>query len=170
MESRQTLVKQQPGPGERNRHARWIAVPPERIYAILTDSEAFTRLIPPYTRVAFDTPPPYRPGTRLTIHIDHLIKLTWHSQVRRIELNRRIELEFLDGLFQGGTEIWELKPEKSGTWVTHSIIVAPRGFLRLIWNWKGRARHDVLAEQLLDRLKETLEADEAPRFDIRNVG
>jgi uncharacterized protein YndB with AHSA1/START domain len=147
--------------GEHNRHERWIAAPAERIYQILTDPEAFTRLIPDYTRVTFDTSSAYRPGMRLTTHIDQLLKFTWHSVVRRIEPDRRIELEFLDGLFQGGTEIWELKPEGTGTRVIHTIIVAPRGWVRrLIWNLKGRARHDALAEQFLQNLKVAVDSHE----------
>ena len=146
---------------EHNRHERWIAADCERIYAIMTDPQAFSRLIPPYTRVDFETPPPYRTGTLLTTHIDHLIKFTWHSRVLRVQRGRRIELAFLDGPFQGGTEIWELKPEKNGTRVTHTIIVAPRGVVRLIWEWKGRTRHNVLAEQFLDNLKAHLEKNEA---------
>jgi SAM-dependent methyltransferase/uncharacterized protein YndB with AHSA1/START domain len=147
-------------PGEYNRHERWIAAPPARIFAILSDPAAFTRLIPPYTRVTFDRACPYRPGVRLTIHIDHLLKFTWHSEVRQVEPNRRIELEFLDGLFQGGTEIWELKPEGTGTRVMHTIIVSPRGRVRrLIWRLKGRERHDALVEQFLDNLKAAVTSD-----------
>ncbi len=155
--------------GEQNRHERWIATDSDHVFTVLTDPEAFTRLIPPYTRVRFDTPPPYRTGTRVTTHIDHLIKLAWHSRVGRVLPGRRIELSFLDGPFKGGTEIWELVPEANGTRVLHTISVAPRGFMRLIWKWKGRTRHNDLTEQFLDNLKAHLERNAGNACELRDA-
>lgn len=145
--------------GEHNQHTRIIQAPPELIFSLLTDPDRFTEMVPEYTIVSFDTPPPYRVGTRLKIKIDHLLEFTWHTQVKEIVPNRKTRLEFLDGLFKGGAEIWELIPEQGGTRVLQTIVVEPRGWIRrFIWNFKARRRHNAMTEKFLDNLKAKAEA------------
>lgn len=149
-------------PGEANQHTRVVNASPERIFQILVDEDRFPAITPPYTEVSFDTPAPYGVGTRLKIEINHLLNFTWHTQVEEMVPNRRIQLAFLDGLFKGGTEVWELEPQGEQTLVIQTIIVQPEGWLRrFIWDFKARNRHNAITEQALDNLKylsETLES------------
>jgi hypothetical protein len=72
--------------------------------------------------------------------------------------DRKIRIQFLDGFFAGGTEIWELESVGEYTRVTHIIIVQPKGFLRrLAWVLKVRLKHNKMIEALLDNLKELSE-------------
>jgi ligand-binding SRPBCC domain-containing protein len=156
------FYKDYPGyDGELNQHMRIIDAPPEVIFDLLTDPQQFTALAPKYTIVTFDTPPPYQVGTRLKIKIDHLLKFTWHTQVREMVPNKMTRLEFLDGLFKGGTEIWELEFKEGYTRVIQTIIVAPQDFFgSFIWNFKARTRHNKMAEKFLDNLKAKAESVE----------
>jgi ligand-binding SRPBCC domain-containing protein len=148
-------------PGEINQHTRIIHAPVEKIFNILTDPEAFTALAPDFTHVSFETPPPYRKGTRLKIKIDHLLKFTWHTQVKEVIPYKMTRLEFLDGLFQGGSEIWEFETEDQGTRVIQTIIVDPPGLIgSLVWNLKARQRHNAMAEKFLDNLQMEAETTE----------
>lgn len=147
--------------GEINQHTRLINAPPEVIFSLLTNPDEFTALAPKFTMVSFDTPPPYKVGTRLKININHLLKFTWHTQVRELVPNRKARLEFLDGLFAGGTEIWELEPEGDATRVIQTIIVSPKGFSKtFIWNLKARNRHNQMTEKFLDNLRARAESME----------
>lgn len=144
-------------PGEPNQHVRLIDASPERIFKILTHQESFTALVPEYAAVTFDSET-YSVGTRLTTHINHLLEFTWHSQVQEIVPNQKIRLEFMDGLFMGGAEIWEMQPHAEKTLVMQTIVVAPRGWIRkFIWNLKARRRHNIMVEKFLDSLKEMAE-------------
>jgi ribosome-associated toxin RatA of RatAB toxin-antitoxin module len=139
--------------GETNQHKRLITAPADQIYDILTSPSAFSQLVPEYTYVTFDAET-YGVGTRLTVQIDHLLKFTWHTQVKEVVPNKRIRMEFLDGLFKGGAEIWELEPQEGKTLVLQTIVVEPRGWIRqFIWNFKARDRHDAMIENFLDGLQ-----------------
>jgi ribosome-associated toxin RatA of RatAB toxin-antitoxin module len=139
--------------GETNQHKRLIAAPPDQIFDILTSQSTFVQLVPEYTHVTFDTDN-YGVGTRLTVKIDHLLKFMWHTRVKEVVPNKRIRLEFLDGLFKGGAEIWELEPQEGKTLVLQTIVVEPRGWIRqFIWNFKARERHDAMVKKFLDGLK-----------------
>jgi hypothetical protein len=75
--------------------------------------------------------------------------------------NRKTRLEFLDGLFAGGTEIWELEPEGEATRVIQTIIVSPKGFANaFIWNLKARNRHNEMTEKFLENLRSRAESME----------
>ncbi|MCP4748471.1 MAG: SRPBCC family protein [Desulfobacteraceae bacterium] len=144
--------------GEINQHSRLINASPEKIFGILTDPVQYTSLAPAYTHIAFYTPPPYRKGSRFKIDIDHLLNFSWYSEVQEVVSNRKTRLTFLDGLFKGGAEIWELVPKNDKTLVIQTIIVSPEGwFHTFIWNFKARKRHDVIIETLLDNLKQHAE-------------
>ncbi|MEJ2040057.1 MAG: SRPBCC family protein [Desulfosarcinaceae bacterium] len=147
--------------GEINQHMRLIQAPPDVIFNLITNPEEFTAMVPAFTSVSFDTPPPYQVGTRLKIRINHLLKFTWHTQVREMIPNRKTRLEFLDGLFEGGTEIWELQPEGRGTRVIQTIIVSPKSLpFAVIWSLKARNRHNEMTEKFLDNLQARAESIE----------
>lgn len=135
-----------------------IAAPPDQIFDILTSQSTFTQLVPEYTYVTFDTET-CGIGTKLTVKIDHMLKFTWHTQVKEVAPNKRIRLEFLDGLFKGGAEIWELEPQEGKTLVLQTIVVEPRGWIRqFIWKFKARDRHNAMIEKFLDGLKAMAES------------
>ena len=102
----------------------------------------------------------YQVGTFVNTKIDHIFKLIWRSQVIEINQYKKIRLQFLNGFFAGGTEIWELEPENEFTRITHTIIVQPQGFLkRLAWNLKVRRKHNKMVEAVLDNLKQAAETE-----------
>ncbi|MFZ0482262.1 MAG: hypothetical protein WAL93_02640, partial [Desulfobacterales bacterium] len=115
--------------------------------------------------VTFEPVLPYQVGTFVNTKIDHIFKLTWRSQVIEINQNKKIRLQFLNGFFAGGTEIWELEPENEFTRTTHTIIVQPKGFFKkLVWNLKVRRKHNNMVETVLDNLKQAAEAKKIPAY------
>ena len=139
--------------GEINQHARLIRAEKSRIFQILTQEETFKEICPQGTIVTHESPPPFRVGTVLKTRIEHIFELEWSSQVQEVIPDSKIRLQFLDGFFAGGTEIWELEGEGEYTRVTHIIVVQPRGFLRkLAWILKVRLKHNKMVEALLDNL------------------
>ena len=102
----------------------------------------------------------YQVGTFVNTKIDHIFKLLWRSQVVEIIPDKKIRLQFLNGFFVGGTEIWELDPLNEYTRIIHTIIVQPQGFLKkLAWNLKVRRKHDKMVEAVLDNLNRTGETE-----------
>jgi hypothetical protein len=145
--------------GEINQHRRLIRTDRPRIFQILTDESRFSEVCPKGTIVTHESPLPYQVGTIVKTRIDHIYKLEWSSRVEDITPDTRICLQFLDGFFSGGAEIWELEPAGDRTRVSHTIIVQPRGFLRkLAWHMKVRLKHDKMLEALLDNLQRICEA------------
>jgi ribosome-associated toxin RatA of RatAB toxin-antitoxin module len=146
--------------GEINQHTRLIQAESHRIFRILTRQDAFKGICPKGTIVTFESIIPYQVGTIVHTRIDHIFKLSWRSQVLEIDQYRKIRLQFLDGFFAGGTEIWELVPENTSTRVTHTIIFQHQGFLKkLVWNLKVRRKHNRMVETVLDNLKRTAETE-----------
>ena len=144
--------------GEINQHRRVIRTDRRRIFQILTQESRFSQVCPQGTRVIHTSPLPYQVGTIVKTKIDHIYKLEWNSRVEEITRDTRIRLQFLDGFFSGGTELWELEPAGDRTWVSHTIIVQPRGLLRkLAWHLKVRLKHDKMLEALLDNLRRVCE-------------
>lgn len=146
--------------GEINQHTRLIRAQRSRIFRMLTHEETFKTICPQGTIVTHEPPLPYQVGTNVNTFIDHIFKLKWRSQVVELIPDEKIQLQFLDGFFAGGTEIWELEPENGFTRATHTIIIRPQGFIKkLIWNLKVRRKHDRMVEALLDNLKRMAETD-----------
>ena len=140
--------------GEINQHIRLIKAEKERIFHVLTDEKSFRTICPKGTIVTHESLPPYRVGSRVKTKIDHIFNLTWRSQVIEMVPNKKIRLQFLDGLFAGGTEIWELERKNELTRTTHTIIVQVNGFFKkLAWGLKVRRKHDKMVEAFLDNLK-----------------
>lgn len=147
-----------PFEGELNQHSRVIRADRDHVFRILTDAETFKTLCPKGTVVTFVTPEPYRVGTLINTKIEHLFRLEWNTRVEKIVPGEKTRLRFLDGFFAGGTEIWEFEVLDTGTRVTQTIIIRPRGILRKIaWFLKVRNRHDVMVEKFLDNLNQFAE-------------
>jgi hypothetical protein len=90
--------------------------------------------------------------------IVHIFELDWTSRVEELIPDRKIRIQFLDGFFAGGTEIWELESVGEYTRVTHTIIVKPKGLVsQLAWILKVRLKHNKMVEALLDNLEEVSE-------------
>jgi hypothetical protein len=144
--------------GEINQHTRLIQATRKRVFQILTSQDAFREICPEGTIVTFETPPPYGVGTLVNTKITHIYELGWNTRVEELLPPRKIRLQFLDGFFAGGTEIWELETLGEETQVTHTIIVQPKGFFgNLVWTLKMRIKHDKMVEAVLDNLKRVSE-------------
>lgn len=146
--------------GEINQHTRLIQAETHRIFHILTHQDTFNAICPQGTIVTHDPLQPLQPGTFVNTKIDHIFKLAWRSQVVEMIPYKKIRLQFLDGFFAGGTEIWELEPENEFTRTSHTIIVRPQGFLKkLAWNLKVKRKHNKMTEAVLDNLKRVSETE-----------
>ena len=155
-----TYAKYSQYKGEINQHTRLIQAESRRIFYILTHQDSFNSICPKGTIVTFGHILPYQVGTLVSTEIDHIFKLLWQSQVEEIKQNKNIRLQFLNGFFEGGTEIWELEPENEFTRVTHTIIVHPQGFFKnLAWNLKVRRKHNKMVETVLENLKRAAESE-----------
>jgi len=144
--------------GEIIQHTRLIRAEKNRIFQILTQEEAFKEICPQGIIVTHESPPPYRVGTLIKTKIVHIVKFDWNSRVEEVIPDRKIRLQFLNGFFTGGTEIWELDSVDEYTRVAHTIIVQPKGFFKnLAWILKVRLKHDMIVEVLLDNLKKISE-------------
>jgi len=144
--------------GEIIQHTRLIHTEKNHIFQILTQEEAFQEICPKGVIVTHESLPPYRVGLLIKTKIVHIVKLDWNSRVEEVIPDRKIRLQFLNGFFNGGTEIWELDSVDECTRVTHTIIVQPKGFFKnLAWILKVRLKHDTIVETLLDNLKRVSE-------------
>jgi len=144
--------------GEINHHTRLIRAERNRIFRILTQEKAFKEICPKGIIVTHESPPPYRVGLLIKTRILHIVTLDWNSRVEEIIPDKKIRLQFLNGFFTGGTEIWELDSVDEYTRVAHTIIVQPKGFFKnLAWILKVRLKHDTIIETLLDNLKKVSE-------------
>ena len=144
--------------GEVNQHVREIKAEKERIFHMLTDERSFGSICPKGIIVTHESLPPYQVGSKVQTKIDHIFNLTWRSRVMEIVSNKKIRLQFLDGFFAGGTEIWELESNGEFTRTTHTIIVQINGFIKKwIWRLKVRRKHDIIVEAFLDNLKSLAE-------------
>ena len=146
--------------GEINQHSRLIQADSHRIFHMLTHQDTFNSICPKGTIVTFEPMLSYQVGTFVNTKIDHIFKLLWRSQVVEIIPDKKIRLQFLNGFFVGGTEIWELDPLNEYSRITHTIIVQPQGFLKkLAWNLKVRRKHDKMVEAVLDNLNRAAETE-----------
>ena len=144
--------------GEINQHTRLIRAEKNLIFRILTQEKAFKEICPNGIIVTHESSPPYRVGLLIKTRIVHIVKLDWNSRVEEIIPDEKIRLQFLNGFFTGGTEIWELDSVDDYTRVAHTIIVQPKGFFKhLAWILKVRLKHDKIVEALLDNLKKVSE-------------
>jgi hypothetical protein len=143
--------------GEINQHTRFIRGQRKQIFQMLTQEEAFQGLCPKGVVIAFKPARPYGVGTLIKTRIVHIFELIWTSRVEEVLPDKKIRIQFMDGFFAGGTEIWKLESVGEYTQVSHAIIVQPRGLLRkLAWILKVRSKHNNIVETLLDNLEKSL--------------
>ena len=120
----------------------------------MIQEEAFKKICPEGTIVTHESPQSYGVGALVKTRIVHIFELDWNARVEEVFPDSKIRLQFLDGFFAGGMEIWKLESKGEYTWVTHTIIIKPEGFLRkLAWVLKVRRKHNKMVEIFLDNLK-----------------
>ncbi len=148
--------------GRVNQHRTLIQKRPEEIYRVLIDPEQMKRWCPvEQISVERVTSGEFRVGTKSHFKLRFRIEPEWDTEVIHLETNRQIASQFLNGIFQGGVEIWDLKKVGSGTEVTHTLIYKiHRWIYKAGWTLLGgEKKHDELTEIALSRLKNLLEGD-----------
>jgi ribosome-associated toxin RatA of RatAB toxin-antitoxin module len=153
--------------GQVNEHHTLIQASPSQVFAVLTDFDRFVTFIPS-DRVELSkvTPGPYQVGTTIRARTMYKIQLSWDSKVVNLEKDHLLVLQFQDGPFQDGYEVWELRPQGSCTRVSHTFVYNISNFLyRLVWVFKrGEKKHNALTEVTLLNLKRECEEGLLPPF------
>ena len=153
--------------GHVNEHHTLIKATPSQVFAVLTDFDRFVTFIPT-DRVELSkvTPGPYQIGTTIRAETMYKIKLSWESKVVYMEKDRLLVLQFQDGPFRGGYEVWALRPQGNCTRVSHTFVYNISNFLyRLVWVFKrGEKKHNTLTEVTLLNLKRECEEGLLPPF------
>jgi len=148
--------------GKVNQHRTLIQKDPEAIYSVLIDPEQVRQWCPiGQISVERMTPGEFRVGTRSHFRLNFRIQPEWDCEVIYLERNRQIIYRFINGIFEGGIEIWELKKTESGTEVTHTLVYQIKRWIYKI-GWfllGGEKKHDELTDIALARLKSLLEGD-----------
>jgi uncharacterized protein YndB with AHSA1/START domain len=139
-----------------NQHRILIEKEPEEISRILVDPDQFEKW-GPIDQISMErvTPGEFRVGTQSHFKLRFRIQPEWDSEVIHFEKSRQIISQFLNGIFQGGVEIWDLKKTESGTEVTHTLVYKIRRWIYKV-GWTllgGEKKHDELTEIALSRLK-----------------
>ncbi|MGD8438368.1 MAG: SRPBCC family protein [Syntrophobacterales bacterium] len=153
--------------GHVNEHHALIQALPSHVFAVLTDFDRFVSLIPSdRVQLSKVTPGPYQVGTTIRAETMYKIKLSWESKVVNLEKNRLLVLQFQNGPFRDGYEVWELRPQGSCTRVSHSFVYNISNFFyRLVWVFKrGEEKHNTLTEVTLLNLKRECEEGLLPPF------
>ena len=148
--------------GWTNEHHITIDAAPKQVFSILTDFDRFPRLVPSdRIRVSKETSGPYGIGTVIRTQTGYKIKVSWTTKVVDLEDCRRIVLQFQEGMFRGGYEIWDLQPDGERTRVSHTILFNLSNFVyRVLWVVKDvESKHNILVEATLQNLKRASEAD-----------
>ncbi len=146
--------------GKINQHRILIQKEPEATYDFLTDFNQFKHWVP-LEEIIIEkmTPGEISIGTKFHFNIKFRIGPEWDSEVILLERPHRIVYRFLNGFFEGGIEIWDLKKNELGTEVTHTLIYQIRRWIyRIGWSLLGgEKKHNELTEIALKRLKSLLE-------------
>lgn len=146
--------------GRVNQHRTFIQTEPEQIYRLLIDPDQMKQWCPvEQISVERVTPGEFRVGTRFHFRLNFRIQPEWDSEVIHLEDSRQIVSRFLNGIFEAGVEIWDLRKTESGTEVTHTLVYQIRRLVyRIGWFLLGgKKKHDELTELALYRLKSLLE-------------
>jgi ribosome-associated toxin RatA of RatAB toxin-antitoxin module len=152
--------------GRVNEHEIFIQAPPSHVFALLSDFDRFAALVPSdRVQITKVSPGPYRIGTVIRTETRYKINLRWNSQVVEKQADRLVVLKFLDSIFRDGYEVWELRPEGTGTVVSHAIVYNVANFLyRALWVLKrGERKHNALVEATLLNLKRVCETEPVGR-------
>jgi len=142
--------------GRVNQHRILIQIKPKGVYRILIAPEQIKRWCPvEQISVERMTSGEFGIGTKTHFKLRYRIQPEWDSEVIHIEIYRQIVSQFLNGIFKGGIEIWDLKKIESGTEVTHTLVYRiDRWIYKVGWFLLGGERkHDELTELALLRLK-----------------
>ena len=146
--------------GRVNQHRTLIQTKPEKIYRLLIDPYQMKQWCPvEQISVERITPGEFRLGTRFHFKLRFRIQPEWDSEVIHLEKNRQIVSQFLNGIFEGGIEIWNLKKTEAGAEVTHTLVYQIRRWIYKV-GWfllGGEKKHNELTELALSRLKYLLE-------------
>lgn len=145
--------------GRVNKHQTLIKKEPEEVYRILVDPEQIKWWCP-FEQISVErmTPGEFSVGTKSHFKLLFRIQPEWNSEVIHLEMNRQIVSRFLNGIFEGGIEIWDLKKRESGTEVIHTLVYKINRWIYKV-GWfllGGEKKHDELTELALLRLKSLL--------------
>jgi len=146
--------------GRVNQHRILIRREPEPIYNLLTDFSQFKHWVPvEEMTVERITPGEFCVGTKFHFKLRFRIGPEWNSEVILLERPHRIAYRFLNGIFEDGIEIWDLKKNELGTEVTHTLLYQiKRWIYQMGWSLLGgEKKHNELTEIALHRLKSYLE-------------
>lgn len=146
--------------GRVNRHTVMIKARPHDVYQVLVDPREMQRWCP-QDKILVEkiTPGDLGPGTTMQYRLKYRINPTWHSVVVDMEEDSRIINRFVDGIFEGGVESWQIKEVEEGAELSHTLIYRINGLIFKI-GWAllgGKAKHDELTEEALGNLKRIVE-------------
>ena len=146
--------------GRINRHTVIIRARPQEVYQALVDFQEMQRWCP-REKISVEniTPGKFGLGTKMRYRLNYRINPTWHSVVMDMEEDRRIVNRFVDGIFRGGVEVWQLDEVEHGAELSHTLIYRiNKPILRLGWIFLGgEAKHNELTEEALGNLKRIVE-------------
>ena len=95
--------------------------------------------------------------THFQLKIGKLID--WDTEVVAITENKRIESLFLDGMFEGGIELWTIKEVEGGVELSHTLFyteIKP-WIYKVMWFVYGEEKHNELTTIALINIKNILE-------------
>ena len=151
--------------GKVNQHHILIKRDPPEIYSLLINLDRWKQWVP-FEEISVEkiTPGEFGLGTRLHFRLQFRIQPQWDSELIHLERSRQIVSRFLNGIFEGGIEIWDFEKVESGTVVTHSLVYQIKRLShRIGWFFLGgEKKHNKLTELALFRLKSLLEGNILP--------
>jgi len=148
--------------GRVNQHKKLIKAKPDAVFTMITDIDIFKTLYPTgFIEVSQASSDYLTIGTLRNTQTKYIVTLNWDSKVIELIENKKIVLQFLNGIFQNGYEIWELEACDDYTEVGHTVLYNIHGFFySLVWSLKkGENRHDYLVEETLNSLKRKAETN-----------
>ena len=146
--------------GRVNRHTVIIKARPHEVYQALIDSQEMHRWCPQDKIVVEKiTPGELGLGTKMRYRLNYRINPIWHSVVVDMEEDSRIINRFVDGIFEGSAEIWQIKEVEEGAELSHTLIYRINGLIfRIGWIFLGgKAKHNELTKEALGNLKRIVE-------------
>ncbi len=156
--------------GRLNRHTVTIKAKAQQVYQTLIDFSEMQRWCP-QEKILVEkiTTGKLGLGTKIRYRLNYRINPTWHSVVVDMEENRRIINRFVDGIFEGSVEIWQLREVEQGAELSHTLIYRiSKLILRIGWILLGgEAKHNELTEEALHNLKSIVE--EQPHLSMRVI-
>lgn len=146
--------------GKVNQHHIFIPKKPEEIFTVISDADQLKQWCPiEEMSVEKVTPGTFQIGTRLHFKLRFRIQPEWDSEVIYLKRPNQIVYQFLNGIFEDGIEIWDLREKDEGAEVTHTLLYRiHRWVYKMGWFLLGgEEKHDELTETALSRLKSLLE-------------